>query len=203
MSTLDKQWQSRDKTLRQYVTMLFNKALQCENNHAHPTRSKLSTLAKALEKEVYQRTILDPVKDMDTVSHVVECNTLRAYRNAARLLCRCFTENKALRDDVITHNITVQNVVQMRPRDLHPQATMWHDQAQREKEYDERKTKDEAERAHKLKRLQQESGEYSPRCPKCHTTNITFYQLQTRRSDEGMSTFYCCLERTCQLRWRR
>lgn len=199
--SLTNRWRKRDKTLRQHVVHLFQMGLHPQAQHA--TKRTMTTLAQTLETQVYQRYVLDPVKDIHTVSQVVEQNTLCAYRNAARLLCRSLSENKALRDDILSGNISVTRAVEMRPRDLHPQATMWADQEKRAKEYDAKKTNAEAEQARKTKLLQQESGTYSPRCPKCHTTNITFYQLQTRSGDEGMTTFYSCLAPSCQIRWRR
>lgn len=37
-------------------------------------------------------------------------------------------------------------------------------------------------------------------CHKCHSKKCTYYQLQTRSADEGMTTYVTCS--TCKNRWR-
>ena len=37
-------------------------------------------------------------------------------------------------------------------------------------------------------------------CPKCGHMDAAYWQLQTRSADEGMTTFYRCLE--CKYTWR-
>jgi len=40
----------------------------------------------------------------------------------------------------------------------------------------------------------------SQECPKCENNKATYWQLQTRRSDEGATTFYRCTK--CSHTWR-
>lgn len=43
-------------------------------------------------------------------------------------------------------------------------------------------------------------GEFT--CPKCRHKRASYFQLQTRSSDEPMTTFLKCLNRKCRNRWR-
>jgi len=47
-----------------------------------------------------------------------------------------------------------------------------------------------------------ETGEGDFTCPKCRGKRATYYQLQTRSSDEPMTTFLKCLVNTCNNRWK-
>lgn len=39
-------------------------------------------------------------------------------------------------------------------------------------------------------------------CSKCKGTRVSYYQQQTRSSDEGMTTFFQCQSDICGKRWR-
>jgi len=45
-----------------------------------------------------------------------------------------------------------------------------------------------------------EAASNSFKCRKCHSIKTNYYQLQTRSSDEPMTTFVTCLD--CDSRWR-
>lgn len=203
---MQKAWSLRDKSLRQDAQRLFTNALRSgtiTTKQQQPSLPKHddTTLATHIETATYRVHILEPVRGISTVSDVIEQETLRSYRNRVRLLARTLTKNAALRNNIVRGTLSVDHLVHMSPRHLNPKARWWSDQDQHARDQVQQKVQDEEAQAQKSKLLKKEDGVMA-QCRKCRTTNVSFYQLQTRSGDEGMTTFYQCLEKTCGAEWR-
>lgn len=113
------------------------------------------------------------------------------YKHKFLFLKNALISNGCLLEKVKTREISVVEVVAMRPEQLQPEgvyAKSVEDAVHKEmqKEYLIRKAKEDL------------VGFFT--CQKCKSKKTTYYQLQTRSADEPMTTYVSCLN--CSKRWK-
>lgn len=113
------------------------------------------------------------------------------YKHKFLFLKNALTSNEDLKSKVLNREVSVVEVVAMRPEQLQPDGVLAktvEDRVHKEmqKEYLVRK----AEEDH--------TGFFT--CNKCKSKKTTYYQLQTRSADEPMTTYVSCLN--CGKRWK-
>lgn len=113
------------------------------------------------------------------------------YKHKFLFLKNALTSNEDLRSKAMTRELSVVEIVSMRPEQLQPEgiyAKTVEDNVHKEmhKEYLIRKAEEE------------HVGFF--KCMKCKSNKTTYYQLQTRSADEPMTTYVSCIN--CGKRWK-
>ena len=147
-------------------------------NHSH---------SKLLEKAIYNYiitkcTLKNIVKKWENPLFV-ELYISRIFTILSNL-----RNNSVLLHKLKTEIITPIELSQMKPEEMNPEK--WEDRLQTKKL--------RFERTYCTEKLQASTDMF--KCSKCKTNNCTFYQLQTRSGDEGMTTFVTCVD--CNKRWK-
>lgn len=114
------------------------------------------------------------------------------YKKKAHLLYMKISSNKELRGKILNDEIKTDELVLMNEEQLTNKEII----DKRNKKIEE----DFNARRNDWNKLQQKGKEGFYTCFKCRTNNTSYYQAQTRRADEGMTTFVEC--HTCNNRWK-
>ena len=133
-----------------------------------------------MEKSIYNYCIKDAgerniVKKWDNPFFV------QLYTDRLRSIYINLVKSEEFRQRLLTNEVKAHNVGAMTHQDMAP--LRW------QKLIDEKKVRDENKYTPKL-----EASTDNFTCRKCKSKKCSYYQLQTRSSDEPMTTFVTCLE---------
>lgn len=118
----------------------------------------------------------------------------RGYLNKAKQIYSHLSNNKELRTNLFSGAIPPENFASLSETELPSKEILDKKSKIQEQDFNSRRTDWE-------KKRQETSGQegfYT--CYKCRTKKTVYFQLQTRRADEGMTTFVNCLN--CNNKWK-
>ena len=113
------------------------------------------------------------------------------YKHKFLSLKKALNSNESLREKVRRREVSVVEVVAMRPEQLEPEGGY-------AKCIEKMVYKEMRKEALVRKAEQDVVGFFT--CQKCKSKKTTYYQLQTRSADEPMTTYVSCLN--CDKRWK-
>ena len=113
------------------------------------------------------------------------------YKHKFLFLKNALTSNEDLRNKVLKREISVVEVVAMRPEQLQPDGIL-------AKTVEDRVHK-EMQKEYLIRKAESEVVGFFT-CNKCKSKKTNYYQLQTRSADEPMTTYVSCLN--CGKRWK-
>ena len=116
---------------------------------------------------------------------------LNIYKHKFLSLKNALTSNDDLREKVRGREVSVVEVVAMRPEQLQPEGLY--------AKCVEKKVYSEMRKESLIRKAEQEVVGFFT-CQKCKSKKTTYYQLQTRSADEPMTTYVSCLN--CGKRWK-
>ncbi|GAA5846935.1 hypothetical protein JCM5353_006401 [Sporobolomyces roseus] len=165
---------STGDTTREKCVELIYDALACDSDA--PVELIL-TRARALEKHVYEKNL--PPEGTPN------------YRNKMRsfYLNLKAAGNPALREDVVSGEVSVKELYDMDPKDM---------ASEEQKAVNRRLVAENLFKAQGAAPQQAETDAFQ--CGKCKERRCMYYQMQTRSADEPMTTFVTCLN--CNNRWK-
>jgi transcription elongation factor S-II len=105
----------------------------------------------------------------------------------ANLKPDCYIQNNYLLPKVLNNEIKVYDVASMTPTEMFPEK--WKEILNQKEKIDKQKYERRTDNATNLYR-----------CSQCKERKCTYYQLQTRSSDEPMTTYVTCV--VCGHRWK-
>ena len=148
-------------------------------------------ISKKIELSIYNyskdiskiRNVL-PLWTNDIFKHIYKNKSISLYTN---INSKSYINNKLLIDKIIKNKISIDNIAHMSSQEIFPE--YW------------KKILDEQNKRYKLMwEDEQEAMTDQFKCGKCKKKKCTYYELQTRSADEGMTTFITCL--TCGNFWK-
>jgi transcription elongation factor S-II len=147
--------------------------------------------AKQIEESIYKyskdisknRNIL-PLWTNDVFKHIYKNKSISLYTNINN---KSYINNLSLIEKIKKNKINIDNIAFMTFQELFPEH--W------------KKILDEQNKRYKLMwEDEQEAMTDQFKCGRCKQRKCTYYELQTRSADEGMTTFITCL--TCGNFWK-
>lgn len=114
------------------------------------------------------------------------------YLRKAQLLYKKIIHNDELKNKIISNEVTTDEVVLMSEEELTSKDVLDKKRKKIEEDFESRRND-----WNKIRQIGKEGFYF---CGKCKSKNTYYYQMQTRRADEGMTTFVECVN--CGNRWK-
>ena len=149
-------------------------------------------LSRKIEREIYNWS-LSYAEKYAIVRRWDNTNFSSIYQNKCmsminNLNATSYIGNENLLNRVNSNEITVEKLIEMKPRELFPEN--WNEIVK--KHWEQNKDVGSAP----------EATTTMFKCQKCKKRMCTFYQMQTRSADEPMTTFVTCVAPGCGKKWR-
>tara|TARA_B110000046_G_scaffold59360_1_gene66653 strand:+ start:1284 stop:1991 length:708 start_codon:yes stop_codon:yes gene_type:complete len=172
---------SMDNTLRNHVIVQFSNIFDLDEG---------DSLCTDLEKCIVRHS-KQTIEKGNGVAAWDNHKFTNIYKHKFLNLKRALSSNSIIRDRVKNREVSVVEVVAMRPEQLQPEGA--YAKAVEDNVHKEMQKEQMIQQA-----VENHVGFFT--CAKCKSIKTTYYQLQTRSADEPMTVYVSCLN--CGKRWK-